>query len=190
MCIVWCVFGFPIGESTLWYWVMFAVKSSSFKRTHGERHRVSIFWKKQTLITTCFACQKLCIFPHSKCPWILKLSPWNVLECPWILSWQNPTNPAFIDAANVNRLLNSTVMWRSFNYNKIFLFWTFVSYQFVVLYVVSVMYLYLFSRINYSCMASPLIQLSKIHTFIGLSVITMQLLGISHPRVRKNGILE
>ena len=42
------------------------------------------------------------------------------------------------------------------------------------------------SRINDSCMASPFIQ----HTFIWLSVITMQLLGIYHARVRKNGILE
>ena len=36
-----------------------------------------------------------------------------------------------------------------------------ISVYVVVLYVVSVMYLYLFSRINYSCMASPFIQLSK-----------------------------
>ena len=33
------------------------------------------------------------ICAHSKSPWILKFSPWNVLECPWILFWQNPTNP-------------------------------------------------------------------------------------------------
>ncbi len=39
-------------------------------------------------------------------------------------------------------------------------------------------------------MASPFIQLSKIHTFIVLSVITMQLLGIPHARVQKNGVLE
>ena len=32
--------------------------------------------------------------------------------------------------ANVNRLLNSAVMWRLFNDNEIFLFWTFVSCQF------------------------------------------------------------
>ena len=36
-----------------------------------------------------------------------------------------------------------------------------ISLHVVVLYVVSLMYLYLFSRINYSCMASPFIQLSK-----------------------------
>ena len=36
-----------------------------------------------------------------------------------------------------------------------------ISVYVVVLYVVSVMYLYLFSRINDSCMASPFIQLSK-----------------------------
>ena len=91
---------------------------------------------------------------------------------------------AFIGAANVNRLLNSTVMWRSFNDKEIFLFWTFVSCQFlyiVVLYVLSVMYLYVFAK----CLASPFSQLLKIHTFIGLSVITMQLLGIP-----KNWILE
>ena len=65
-----------------------------------------------------------------------------------------------------------------------------ISIYVVVLYVVSVMYLYLFSRINYSCMASPFIQLSKIHTFIGLSVITMQLLGIPRASVQTNGVLE
>ena len=52
MCMVWCVFGFPIGESTLWYWVMFAVKSSKFKRTHGERHRLyQILDKSETVRT-------------------------------------------------------------------------------------------------------------------------------------------
>ena len=35
-----------------------------------------------------------------------------------------------------------------------------------------------------------LFSFQKIHTFIGLSVITMQLLGIPHARVRKNLILE
>ena len=35
-----------------------------------------------------------------------------------------------IYVANVNRLLNSTVIWRLFNDNEIFLFWTFVSCQF------------------------------------------------------------
>ena len=36
-----------------------------------------------------------------------------------------------IGAANVNRFLNSTVMRRPFNDNEIFLFWTFISCQFL-----------------------------------------------------------
>ena len=65
-----------------------------------------------------------------------------------------------------------------------------ISVHVVVLYVVCVMYLYLFSRINYSCSATPFIQPLKKPTFIGLSVITTQLLGIPHARVRTNGMLE
>ena len=65
---------------------------------------------------------------------------------------------AFIDAANgnVNRFLNSTVNKNIFILDIRFLS---ISVHVVVLYVVGVMYLYLFSRINYSCMASPIIQL-------------------------------
>ena len=67
------------------------------------------------------------------------------------------------DAANMNRLLNSAVIWRSFNDNNIFYF----GHSFLVNFCTRCctlcgnchVHLYLFSRINYSCLASPFIQL-------------------------------
>ena len=133
MCNIWQKYLdlLSMGESALWYWAMLVVKSTNFKAlafasfdTHahiasGTRQITDFFYQSESVHSstaeTTFLIRmfnvhvKRLICAHSKSPWILKFSPWNVLESPWILFWQTPTNPALRPLGNFGNFLYPTL---------------------------------------------------------------------------------